>query len=161
MAGTELKSNRNAFSSIPSAIRIPPWRDALRASPPLEISKGKAPRSVLLSRRLNVAAVHSLPSTLYAARWSGKNGAFRATAIVRHPPNGVRCTFSQASRQKRGYDKIQIRVSENLLIRKFFVHLYRWCKVFTGGGWSSCAYFVTKNREVALSLRKLGGGNSK
>ena len=32
-------------------------------------------------------------------RWSAKNGAFRATAIVRHPPNGVRRTSNQSSRQ--------------------------------------------------------------
>ncbi len=66
-----------------------------------------------------------------------------------------------AAREKARYGKIQIRVDENLLVHKFFIHLYRWCKDFPGGGWSCSAYFVTKNRDVALSLMKLERSESK
>jgi hypothetical protein len=64
-----------------------------------------------------------------------------------------------AARQKRDHEKIQIRVTENLLVGKFFVYLYHWCKDFPGCGWSSCAYFVTKNRDVALGLKELERGS--
>ncbi|MCL4509532.1 MAG: hypothetical protein M1470_00435 [Bacteroidetes bacterium] len=66
-----------------------------------------------------------------------------------------------AVRERAKYEKIQIRVTENLLVNKFFVDLYRWCKDFPGGGWSHSKYFVTKDREVALKLRDLEKGGSK
>ena len=66
-----------------------------------------------------------------------------------------------AFREKKEYEKIQIRVTENLLVGKFFVYLSRWCKDFPGGGWSCSAYFVTKSKEVALSLMKLERSDSK
>ena len=63
-----------------------------------------------------------------------------------------------ATGEKKEYGRIQIRVTENLLVHKFFVYLYHWCKDFPGGSWSSAAYFVTKDREVALRLMDLEGG---
>ena len=60
-----------------------------------------------------------------------------------------------AATEKKEYGRIQIRVTENLLVHKFFVYLYHWCKDFPGGSWSSAAYFVTKDREIALRLMHL------
>lgn len=60
--------------------------------------------------------------------------------------------------QEREHGRIQIRVTENLLVHKFFVYLYHWCKDFPGGSWSSAAYFVTKDEDVALRLMDLEGG---
>jgi hypothetical protein len=62
-----------------------------------------------------------------------------------------------AARLKWKYGKIQIRVDENLLVNKFFVYLFRWCKDFPGGAWDRYGCFVTKSREVALSLMELEG----
>ncbi len=58
---------------------------------------------------------------------------------------------------KRRYSRIQIRVTENLLVHKFFVYIYRWCKDFPGGAWDREGYFVTKEREVAMKLYDLEG----
>ena len=58
---------------------------------------------------------------------------------------------------KRRYSRIQIRVTENLLVHKFFVYIYRWCKDFPGGAWDREGYFVTKDREVAMRLYYLEG----
>ena len=58
---------------------------------------------------------------------------------------------------KRQYPRIQIRVTENLLVHKFFVYIYRWCKDYPGGGWGYEGYFVTKDREVAMRLYDLEG----
>ena len=58
---------------------------------------------------------------------------------------------------KRQYSRIQIRVTENLLVHKFFVYIYRWCKDYPGGGWAYEGYFVTKDREVAMKLYDLEG----
>ncbi len=60
-----------------------------------------------------------------------------------------------ADRQRREYGRIQVRVIENLLVGKFFVHLSRWSKDFPGGGWDRSGYFVTESRDVAMSLLKL------
>lgn len=58
---------------------------------------------------------------------------------------------------KRQCSRIQIRVTENLLVHKFFVYIYRWCKDFPGGAWHREGYFVTKDREVAMRLYDLEG----
>ena len=58
---------------------------------------------------------------------------------------------------KRQHSRIQIRVTENLLVHKFFVYIYRWCKDFPGGAWDREGYFVTKEREVAMKLYDLEG----
>ena len=63
-----------------------------------------------------------------------------------------------AAAEKKEYGRIQIRVTENLLVHKFFIYLYHRCKDFPGGSWSSAAYFVTKDRKVALRLMDLEGG---
>lgn len=65
-----------------------------------------------------------------------------------------------AAQEKKEFVKIQIRVTENFLVGKFFVYLYHWCKDFPGGGWLLSAYFVTKNKEIALKLRDLEKGDS-
>ncbi len=55
------------------------------------------------------------------------------------------------------HSRIKIRVTENLLVHKFFVYIYRWCKDFPGGAWYREGYFVTKEREVAMKLYDLEG----
>ena len=62
-----------------------------------------------------------------------------------------------AAALKMEHSRIQIRVTENLLVHKLFVYIYRWCEDFPGGAWDCEGYFVTKDREVAMKLRDLEG----
>ncbi len=58
---------------------------------------------------------------------------------------------------KRQHSRIQIKVTENLLVHKSFVYVYSWCKDFPGGAWELDGLFVTKEREVAMRLLDLEG----
>ena len=64
-----------------------------------------------------------------------------------------------AARQKREYEKIQIRVTEAVLTGKWFVNLYLYCKDFPGGTYDHVATFVTTDEQVALRLMDLSEGS--
>lgn len=68
--------------------------------------------------------------------------------------------FSELAYQLRGeYGKIQIRVYEAILVGKWFVRLYRFCKDFPPAGtFDLVATFVTSDEKVALRLMDLEKG---
>ena len=66
-----------------------------------------------------------------------------------------------ALRLKREHGRIEIRVTEAVLVGKFFVKLSHWCKDFPGGGFDAVADFVTKDKALALRLMQLEKGGPK
>ena len=64
-----------------------------------------------------------------------------------------------AARLKKKYGRIQVRVCEAVLVGKWFVRLYRFCKDFPPAGtFDLVTTFVTKDEKVALRLMDLERG---